>query len=146
MTVIADGKKRVTLPTKPGERFDLQALGEDQFILTRLAPVTVRPASVKLRKKGGFTVTGKLDHAINQGGIAGGTRRVSMTLLLDVNVLLAAIWDNHPLHERAFAGIEGKRIAVCPLVELGFIRISTHPKGEYQCADGQGTRVVETFY
>jgi predicted nucleic acid-binding protein len=28
-----------------------------------------------------------------------------MTHLLDVNILLAAIWDNHPLHERAFAGL-----------------------------------------
>jgi predicted nucleic acid-binding protein len=48
--------------------------------------------------------------------------------LLDGNVLLAAIWDRHPLHERAFAGIKGRRIIVCPLVELGFIRISTNPK------------------
>ena len=39
MTVIADNKKRVTLPTRPGERFDLQAVGEDQFILIRLKPV-----------------------------------------------------------------------------------------------------------
>ena len=51
-----------------------------------------------------------------------------MTHLLDVNILLAAIWDNHPLHERAFAGIKGKIVAICPLAELGFIRISTHPK------------------
>ena len=65
MTVIADSKKRVTLPTKPGERFDLQALGGDKFVLTRLAPVETRPASVKIRKKGGFTV-GKLDHPINE--------------------------------------------------------------------------------
>jgi hypothetical protein len=35
MTVIADNKKRVTLPTKPGERFDLQRIGQDIFILTR---------------------------------------------------------------------------------------------------------------
>jgi hypothetical protein len=65
MTVIADNKKRVTLPTKPGERFDLQAVGQDKFILTRLAPVSTRPASVKIQKKDGFTV-GKLDHAINE--------------------------------------------------------------------------------
>jgi len=51
-----------------------------------------------------------------------------MTYLLDVNILLAAIWNDHPLHGRAFAGIKGKRLAVCPLAELGFIRISTHPK------------------
>jgi hypothetical protein len=35
MTVIADNKKRVTLPTKPGERFDLQSVGRDKFVLTR---------------------------------------------------------------------------------------------------------------
>lgn len=68
MTVIADNKKRVTLPTKPGERFDLQAVGQDKFILTRLAPVSTRPASVKIQKKDGFTV-GKLDHAINEAAL-----------------------------------------------------------------------------
>ena len=68
MTVIADNKKRVTLPTKPGERFDLQAVGNDKFILTRLAPVKVRPAKVTLRKKDGFTV-GELDHPIDEAAL-----------------------------------------------------------------------------
>jgi hypothetical protein len=54
MTVIADDKKRITLPTKPGARFDLQAHGEDKFILTRL--VTAEPPTVKLIKKHGYTV------------------------------------------------------------------------------------------
>jgi len=36
MTVIADNKKRVTLPTKPGERFDVRTFGDEKFILTRL--------------------------------------------------------------------------------------------------------------
>ncbi|MGC3991783.1 MAG: hypothetical protein QM796_19240 [Chthoniobacteraceae bacterium] len=65
MTVIADNKKRVTLPTEPGERFDVQVIGKDKFILTRLAPVESVPAQVRLRKKGGFTV-GKLQHAIDE--------------------------------------------------------------------------------
>ena len=51
-----------------------------------------------------------------------------MTHLLDVNVLLAAIWANHPHHARSFHWLEGKHICVCPLVELGFLRISTNPK------------------
>lgn len=68
MTVIADNKKRVTLPTKPGERFDLQRIGDDKFILTRLAPVTTRSSSVRLIKKDGFTV-GKLDHSINEAAL-----------------------------------------------------------------------------
>ena len=48
--------------------------------------------------------------------------------LLDVNVLLAAIWVNHPLHGRAFAWLSGKRVMLCPLSELGFLRISTNQK------------------
>jgi uncharacterized protein len=48
-----------------------------------------------------------------------------VTYLLDVNVLLSGIWSNHPLHRRVSDGIRGKSLAVCPLVELGFIRIST---------------------
>ena len=55
MTVIADNKKRVTLPTKPGERFDLQAVGEDKFILTRLVPAE-NNARIRLVKKHGYTV------------------------------------------------------------------------------------------
>ena len=51
-----------------------------------------------------------------------------MRHLLDVNVLLAAIWDNHPQHTRAFTWLSGKSILLCPLCELGFLRISTNPK------------------
>lgn len=51
-----------------------------------------------------------------------------MKHLMDVNLLLAAIWENHSQHERAFRWLEGKKLAVCPLTELGFIRISTNPK------------------
>ena len=47
--------------------------------------------------------------------------------LLDVNVLLAAIWANHTHHARAFAWLSGKNILLCPLSELGFLRISTNP-------------------
>jgi hypothetical protein len=68
MTVIADNKKRVTLPTTPGERFDLQALGKDKFILTRLAPVQIHSAGVKIQKKDGFTI-GRLDHPIDEAAL-----------------------------------------------------------------------------
>jgi hypothetical protein len=56
MTVIADSKKRVTLPTKPGERFDVQVFGEDKYVLTRLAPVAreVPVVKVKFNKDGNF--------------------------------------------------------------------------------------------
>jgi toxin-antitoxin system PIN domain toxin len=48
--------------------------------------------------------------------------------LLDVNLLLAAIWANHPQHAKAFAWLSGKSVMLCPLAELGFLRISTNKK------------------
>lgn len=51
-----------------------------------------------------------------------------MIHLLDVNVLLASIWTGHPQHEVAFDWLAGKAVAVCPVTELGFLRISTQPK------------------
>ncbi len=51
-----------------------------------------------------------------------------MRHLLDVNILLAAIWENHPQHAKVFAWLAGKNIMLCPLAELGFLRISTNKK------------------
>ena len=45
--------------------------------------------------------------------------------LLDVNVLLAAIWEDHPHYTKASAWLPGKTVLLCPIVELGFLRIST---------------------
>ena len=50
-----------------------------------------------------------------------------MKRLLDVSVLLAAIWKDHPEHQRAAASLEDKPLAVCPLATLGFLRISSDP-------------------
>jgi uncharacterized protein len=50
------------------------------------------------------------------------------THLLDVNVLVAAITSTHALHARAFAWMAGKRVVLSPLAELGYLRVSTHPK------------------
>lgn len=47
---------------------------------------------------------------------------------MDVNVLLAAIWSNHSRHAEAFSSLAGKSLVLCPLVELGFLRISTNQK------------------
>jgi hypothetical protein len=68
-----------------------------------------------------------------------------MTYLLDVNVLLAAIWDDHSLHQRAFAGIKGKAVAVCPLTELGFIRISTNPKATVNAPMSKARELLQCF-
>jgi uncharacterized protein len=51
-----------------------------------------------------------------------------MKYLLDVNALIAAIWTDHVHHAITDAWINGKSLVTCPLSELGFLRISTHPK------------------
>ena len=51
-----------------------------------------------------------------------------MKHLLDVNVLLAAIIKTHHQHKWAMAWLNGKEIVLCPISELGFIRISTNKK------------------
>lgn len=51
-----------------------------------------------------------------------------MKHLLDVNMLLAAIWGEHPQFPAADAWLVGKNVVVCPISELGFLRISTNKK------------------
>lgn len=51
-----------------------------------------------------------------------------MKYLLDVNVLLAGLWKNHSRHGEAAAWIKGKELVLCPLAELGFLRISTNQR------------------
>ncbi len=59
-----------------------------------------------------------------------------MKRLLDVNVLLAVIWTQHPQHSKAFAWLAGKEIVLCPICELGFLRISTNKKAFNITMDG----------
>ena len=51
-----------------------------------------------------------------------------MKHLLDVNVLLAAIWESHPQYQAATDWLRGKTVLLCPIAELGFLRISTQPR------------------
>jgi hypothetical protein len=56
MTVTADNKKRVILPTtKPGERFDVE-ISENGFVLRRLGASVSHPATVIIEKREGFSV------------------------------------------------------------------------------------------
>jgi hypothetical protein len=67
-----------------------------------------------------------------------------MKYLLDVNVLLAAVWANHPHYPAADAWLKGKSVVVCPISELGFLRISTNKKAiAAPMADAR--RALETF-
>src|SRR5687768_12292511 len=50
-----------------------------------------------------------------------------MTYLLDVSTLLAWLWRDHEHHRRVMSWQMGKSVAICPITELGFLRISTQP-------------------
>jgi len=65
MTVIADNKKRVVLSqAKPGDRFDVQ-VSAGGYLLRKLEPVQSRPARVRFKKRGGYTVA-IADQPINE--------------------------------------------------------------------------------
>ena len=51
-----------------------------------------------------------------------------MRYLLDVNALLAAIWTDHASHSVTDAWVQGQLLVTCPISEIGFLRVSTHPK------------------
>ena len=51
-----------------------------------------------------------------------------MIRLLDVNVLMALLWENHEQHDRARRWLRTvPEFATCPVSQLGFARISSHP-------------------
>ena len=67
-----------------------------------------------------------------------------MKYLVDVNLLIAAIWSTHTNHQKADTWTQGKELATCPISELGFLRISTHPKG-LNCDMAGARRLLEDF-
>lgn len=68
-----------------------------------------------------------------------------MSHLLDVNVLLASIWTIHEHHGVADEWLRGKRVVVCPLSELGFLRISTHTKAPFRVSMSDARKALEKF-
>jgi len=68
-----------------------------------------------------------------------------MSYLLDISVLLAAIWQTHSLHAKTEAWIVGRNLVTCPLSELGFLRISTHPKGPFRASMGDARLLLADF-
>ena len=51
-----------------------------------------------------------------------------MTRLLDVNVLMALLWENHEHHTKVRSWFkEVSAFATCPVAQLGFARVSSHP-------------------
>jgi hypothetical protein len=60
----------VTLRTaKPGDRFDVQLVGEGKFVLTRLEPVPEPGvARVRIKKRNGFSI-GVLDRTMSEDAL-----------------------------------------------------------------------------
>jgi predicted nucleic acid-binding protein len=52
-----------------------------------------------------------------------------MRYLLDVSTLLALLWEDHEAHSRVKRWQSLEDLAVCPITELGFLRISTQALG-----------------
>jgi hypothetical protein len=66
MTVTADAKNRVTLPSaKPGDEFDVHLAGQGKVVLTKISSVADAPTNVRIEKHGKFSV-GVLDHPIDE--------------------------------------------------------------------------------
>ena len=47
-----------------------------------------------------------------------------MTYLLDISTLVARLIAGHQDHQKVTAWATGKSLALCPLTELGFLRVS----------------------
>ena len=68
-----------------------------------------------------------------------------MKHLLDVNLLIAGVVQTHSQHTRAWAWLPGKQIVLCPIVELGFLRISTHRKSAIGLTMERARQALERF-
>lgn len=69
-----------------------------------------------------------------------------MTYLLDVNLLIALLWENHEHHTRAREWLKGvAEFATCPVVQLGFARVSSHPLLGYGMSPDQAFEILRKF-
>jgi predicted nucleic acid-binding protein len=57
--------------------------------------------------------------------------------LLDVNAMIALVWASHVHHLTARNWRTGKELVLCPITELGFVRVSTSPAFNATMADAR---------
>ena len=67
-----------------------------------------------------------------------------MIYLLDVSTLIARLWKTHVFHERVRAWTAGQQLALCPITEVGFVRISTQPVFGASVMDAR--KMLDSFY
>ena len=66
-----------------------------------------------------------------------------MTFLLDVNLLMALLWENHEHHPTARRWLRGLTgFATCPVAQLGFARVSSHPLLGYGMSPDQAFSIL----
>lgn len=69
-----------------------------------------------------------------------------MTFLLDVNLLMAVLWENHEHHSTARRWLQRvTNFATCPVSQLGFARVSSHPLLGYSMSPDQAFSVLRRF-
>ena len=69
MTVTADAKQRIRLrAARAGDRFDVQVVSKDQFVLTRLRLARSGVAKATVGKVQGYTVA-RVDHPVTDEAI-----------------------------------------------------------------------------
>jgi len=68
-----------------------------------------------------------------------------MKYLLDVNVLINGIVQSHSRHAQARAWLAGKEIVLCPIAELGYLRITTNKKTAIGLTMQTAREVLEKF-
>jgi len=69
-----------------------------------------------------------------------------VTFLLDVNLVMALRWENHEHHQRAHRWFSAATaFATCPVVQLGFVRVSSHPLLGYAFSAEQAFSVLRHF-
>ena len=69
-----------------------------------------------------------------------------MTFLLDVNLLMALLWEHPEQHQTARAWLRRvTAFATCPVSQLGFARVSSHPLLGYSLLPDQAFGVLRRF-
>ena len=69
-----------------------------------------------------------------------------MICLLDVNVVMALLWENHEHHALTRKWLQGVTTFVtCPVAQLGFARVSSHPSLGYSMSPEQAFTVLRGF-
>ncbi|HWB58931.1 MAG TPA: hypothetical protein VG733_05545 [Chthoniobacteraceae bacterium] len=69
-----------------------------------------------------------------------------MRFLLDVNLLMALLWENHEHNQQArrwFKSIGA--FSTCPITQIGFVRISTHANLGYSEPPERAFGVLRRF-